>query len=280
MYNMINIVQFLLIAFTVMFFPESQTFFNINAFFSGAMILNESRQVLTDGFSYFSEAFNYLDITGNVFIIISAFNLSAKPGEKFYKDTHCNRDLIIGILLVGLRAYSNLRIFENYRVQIQLFKQIFVDIFWFMSILMMLVFLMAIVFGIQFSTKDTEGNSGSPSSILTNYPANVGLFYMFMLGENAYDGLDMTPTSWLVYVVFTMLVQVIALNLLIAILSETFANVYATMGYNHCRTKVEILLEISGIKCLIDKSQDHKFLHFAIYSSEKLLERQGSELKT
>ena len=144
----------------------------------------------------------------------------------------------------------------------------------------MLIFLMAIVFGIQFSTKDTEGNPGTPGSILTNFPANIGLFYMFMLGENAYDGVDMTPTSWLVYVVFTMLVQVIALNLLIAILSETFANVYATMGYNHCRTKVDILLEISGIKCLIDKSQDHKFLHFVIYSSEKLLERQGSELKT
>ena len=60
-----------------------------------------------------------------------------------------------------------------------------------------------------------------------------------------------------------------ALNLLIAILSEPFANVYATMNANHCRTKVDILLEISGLKCCFKKSGKHKFMHFAIYSSEK-----------
>merc|ERR1711934_467518 len=80
----------------------------------------------------------------------------------------------------------------------------------------------------------------------------------------------MSATAWLVYVVFTMLVQVIALNLLIAILSETFANVYATMTANHTRTKVDILLEISGLKCLYKKSDEKKFIHFVRYTSNKL----------
>jgi hypothetical protein len=46
---------------------------------------------------------------------------------------------------------------------------------------------------------------------------------------------------------FTILVQVVALNLLIALLSETFANVTANMEANHTRTMVNILLELAGI---------------------------------
>lgn len=51
-------------------------------------------------------------------MIISAYCLSQKPGDELYHDKVCNRMLILGTLLVGLRAYSNLRIFEAYRVQI------------------------------------------------------------------------------------------------------------------------------------------------------------------
>lgn len=59
---------------------------------------------------------------------------------------------------------------------------------------------------------------------------------MFTMGENPYE--EMGATGWLVYVIFTLVIQIVALNLLIAVLSETFANVIATMEANHCRTKV------------------------------------------
>lgn len=214
-----------------------------------------------------------MDISGNIFMIISAVYLSQKPGDAFYEDTLCKRYLILGILLIGLRAVSNLRIFESYRVQIQIFKQIFVDIFWFMSLLMILIILMAIIFGIEYAIeKKGDGKKeGKPENVGVNFLDNIGLFYQFMLGENAYEDHEMNSTAWIVYVVFTMLVQVIALNLLVAILSETFANVNAAMTASHCRTKVEILLEMSGLKCLFKKSdEEKKFIHFPFYASDKL----------
>lgn len=213
-----------------------------------------------------------MDISGNIFMIISAVYLSQKPGDAFYEDTLCKRFLILGILLIGLRAVSNLRIFESYRVQIQIFKQIFVDIFWFMSLLMILIMMMAIIFGIEYAIeKKKDKKEGKPENVGANFLDNIGLFYQFMLGENAYEDHEMNSTAWLVYVVFTMLVQVIALNLLVAILSETFANVNAAMTASHCRTKVEILLEISGLTCLFKKGdEEKKFIHFVCYASEKL----------
>ena len=111
-----NIFQFLVIALTVCLAPTSETMFRFNAVVSGLLILNESRQVICDGISYYTEPFNYLDIAGNVFIIMSAIKLDKKPGDEFYNDHKYSRYLILGILLVGLKAYSNLRIFESYRV--------------------------------------------------------------------------------------------------------------------------------------------------------------------
>ena len=61
-----------------------------------------------------------------------------------------------------------------------------------------------------------------------------------------------------------------ALNLLIAVLSETFANVYASMNASHCRIKVDVLIEISGLKCCIKKDNSESYLHFLNYSSEKI----------
>lgn len=130
-----------------------------------------------EGLSYFKEAFNYLDISGNVFMIWSMFNLINDGENEFYFNHKNNRILILGILLVGLRAYSNLRIFENYRVQIQLFKQIMVDIFWFMSILMMLILLMAIVFGVENVAKVDKNADVKPAKIGGDFTANIGLFY-------------------------------------------------------------------------------------------------------
>jgi len=246
--------------------------FQINAVVSCLLILNESRQICYEGIEYFYEPFNWLDIAGNIFMIISAVNLSESPGNAFYEDTLCKRYLILGILLVGLRAVSNLRIFESYRVQIQIFKTIFVDIFWFMSLLMILIILSAIIFGIEFAIeKKKDKKEGKPENIGVKFMDNIGLFYQFMLGENPYEDHDMNPTAWLVYVTFTILVQVIALNLLVAILSETFANVMGAMTASHCRTKVDILLEISGLKCLFKKNtEETKFIHFVMYASDKM----------
>lgn len=42
------------------------------------------------------------------------------------------------------------------------------------------------------------------------------------------------------------------------------------MNANHCRTKVDILLEISGLKFFIHNSDEIKYLHFMMYSSERL----------
>lgn len=85
-------------------------------------------------------------------------------------------------MFVGLRACSSLQIFESYRVQIYLFKQVFIDIFWFMSILIMLIILMAIVHGVEFALNgDKDMGQSDIESIRNNFLHNLGMFYQFMI---------------------------------------------------------------------------------------------------
>lgn len=144
----------------------------------------------------------------------------------------------------------------------------------------MLVVLMAICYSFEFvMTTDGDQKVVNTDSIKKNFIPNIGLFYMFLNGENPYsDGVN--GSAWIIYIVFTLLVQVVALNLLIAILSETFANVYAQMDANHCRTKVEILNEISGLKCLFKQNDDRRyFMHFFMYQNDKIVAEDGKEME-
>ena len=149
-YNIVNIIAFLILSCSVVMFPTLNEMFLINAGIAGLFLINEFRQLMREGFTqYFSEVFNYLDLVGQVLIIVSATDLSLSNGEDFYESPKNIRILVLGILLAGLRALSSLYIFKPFRVQITLFKQVFSDIGWFMSIVLMLILLSAIVFGVE-----------------------------------------------------------------------------------------------------------------------------------
>ena len=101
-----------------------------------------------------------------------------------------------------------------------------------------------------------------------------------MLGENPYK--EASLTGWIVILMFTILVQVVALNLLIALSSETFAKVTANMQANHTRTMCSILIEISGLKMCFNKEDlEMKCLHFVRYASKKIkLAGENDDLET
>lgn len=106
-----------------------------------------------------------------------------------------------------------------------------------MSILMMLIVQMSVVYGVEYALypDPNYNNEKTTASIRRHFFINIGKFYQFLLSESPYKG-NQSYTAWIVYLIFTIIVQIVALNLLIALLSNTFANVYATMNANHHRT--------------------------------------------
>jgi len=74
-YSFLNILQFMLLAFTIIFFPMSVPMMGANAICSCIMLLLEARQICTQKSLYFKDAYNYLDVLSNSFIVMTFFNL-------------------------------------------------------------------------------------------------------------------------------------------------------------------------------------------------------------
>lgn len=134
---------------------------------------------------------------------------------------------------------------------------------YFLAILMIIIFLMSIVQGLYF----VEGIEDA-TKVRDNLLFNIGDFYLTMMGENP-EG-DISALRWLIYILFTILVNIVALNLLIAILSNTYDIVMAQLDATHLKTKVAILDEISDLLVWNRHHNDLQYLHFAYYSFENL----------
>lgn len=182
--------------------------FAINTAVAVILLLNETRQVNHQGWEYFTEFYNYLDLAGNGFVIAASIVMFRTDGNEFYEHQRNKTLLILGIMLIGLRACSSLTIFESYRVQIMLFKQVGKDIIPFLVIILILIFLTAIVYGVEVAMhEDPVTKVKSVDGIRNDFFINLGLFYQFMLGEIPYsEDSDFNTTNWIVYIVFTMLI--------------------------------------------------------------------------
>lgn len=71
----------------------------------------------------------------------------------------------------------------------------------------------------------------------------LGGIYQIIFGENP-NGEKMIASQWIIYIILTLVVNVTALNLLVAILSNTFDVIMSNIDALHCKAKVDILNEI------------------------------------
>ena len=98
----------------------------------------------------------------------------------------------------------------------------------------------------------------------------MGAFYMLVFGENPYGDGKMAANQWIIFVMFTFLVNIVAFNLLIAILSNTYDNVQSSLVAHHTRTKIEILHEIQQFMFFNRNKNELSYIHFIHYANEKL----------
>jgi hypothetical protein len=62
----------------------------------------------------------------------------------------------------------------------------------------MLLIIMAIAFGVHYAMVPNTSGGASPVSIRENFVTNMGLFYMFMLGNGDDPFPDQSLTYWIV----------------------------------------------------------------------------------
>ena len=101
----LSIAQFLIVMIDVLVFPKNLYLMLFNAIVSMVQIVIEVKQIKNDGWEYLSQVYNYLDLGGNIAIVLTAFNYAAY-GDEFFKSESRKAILIFAIIGLGLRALT------------------------------------------------------------------------------------------------------------------------------------------------------------------------------
>ena len=114
-----------------------------------------------------------------------------------------------------------------------------------------------------------ESDQNSPELFLEI----LGKNYQILFGVHPNRNEDLDFRLWVNYIFFTVGLNIICLNLLIAILSNTYSNVQATLGSTDCRTKAEMIHEICILMFWKRGKNELVYLHFVNNIGDKLMDR-------
>ena len=147
--------------------------------------------------------------------------------------------MMIGILLAGSRAVEKLKIFRKFRILILQIAQSFSSIIPFATFLIMIVVLLTTV-----NSQLIKEEIPDDFDFKQHYLRSIQKQYQLIWGENP-DGSEMSSLEWVAYLVFTIIINIVALNLIITLIGETFDEVQSTSVAYHTHVKLNILQEIS-----------------------------------
>ena len=179
---------------------------------------------------YVQEFWNYVDFAGNLLFIIHCILIwsGVMQGQG---------GLLIGftVLLLWARAIADLRAFSNTRYLVRLITEVFKDIPSFIIILIVIAY----TFSICFYLVSPKGVGVSDDWIIGELKSMYRLTYGDFASVDDYVMLD-----WVFFVLSTILVPLVMMNLLIAIISDTFGRVYQMKEVSDYKETLSLILEI------------------------------------
>ena len=220
---------------------------------------------MEDKLSYFTSFWNYIDIVGIAFtliIIISAF--SGEGGLISYEVLRILAAFASCCQMV--KCYDWLRLFESTSFYILLITETLNDIKPFMILLAVTL----LTFGIPMvllNLNRSEDNAIIDPVFgfwLLDLVMNQ---YLLALGEFNMDAFSDNPQSALCYIFFilaTFITQLTMLNMLIAIMGDTFGRVMENAEVNGTKTKLDLMSDLASIigtnKSVASNEGDYLFM--------------------
>lgn len=196
-------------------------------FFSIYFLKNESYQMYTDGLAYFTSVWNYLDvITPTIILTIIFTNVC----DFITLTANAQRILqAIGVFFMWLKLLYFFRIFRSYGYLIRLIVVVIEDMIIFLN-----VFLFTIIMFSDTLLTIAAGNEGryyddgsAVEPFVTSTIGSIIYTYRITLGDFDVDefGVCLTFMVYTLFLACTVFNTIMMLNLLIAIISESFTNV-------------------------------------------------------
>lgn len=224
--------------------PVRTALIAFNTFF----FLLECRQVVTEGWAYLEDFWNFIDIVAfgtNYFLFIYTGEVNQYVQFLF----------AIASFFMLLRGMSYLRIFGSLRYLINMVIEIMKDMSAFLILLVYWIVGYSFIFYI-FSEAAAAASSGGATLTLqaaivgtdegteSPFAANLKEIYRLAYGDFGPD--EYSPAKWLVFVIATFFLPLLMLNMVIALMGDTFGRVKEASAAVDMKEKARMVLEVES----------------------------------
>lgn len=245
-------------------------------------LILEMIQIKKNGFSYFIDIWNVIDISS---LIINVVFLYGEVSNNINNDTL----QVIGsvaILLMWVKMFYWMRLFKPFSAFIRMITEIIKDVKVFLVMLLISLFAFAnIIFVLNWNRiKDGEAMIyddlvGSPpiDAIIHAYLTGLGDF-----GKDNYSE-DNSRVVWIMFILATLIVQLIFMNLLIAIMGESFGRINGIMEQSTLKELCSMMLDHIWLQKISEIFEHKRYILWLTTdtstSGGTVVERQIAQLK-
>ena len=197
----------------------------------GVFVVREVLQVMGRKCTYFIDPFNYPDLGA-----IACCALSVLADDLSYEDDITMQwPIVIGLLLLYTRAVSYFRLWGRTRHLIRAITETFNDMIPFVLIMIVLVLAFGSAYVACFEKDE-----------LKNFSYDIRLFKGFELMLGGYEDPENGP-HYFIFVVLMVVTLIVMLNMLIAIMGDTFGRVQAnTIVYDY-RERLSVNIDLESL---------------------------------
>lgn len=207
-------------------------------------------QIIGRKFTYFLDPFNYPDFLSIICVVVSA---SATDNLKW--------PIVLGLLFLYSRSISYFRLWGRTRHLIRSIVETIIDMVPFVLIMIVLIFAFASGY---IASHDPEDLS------TLNYELRLFKGFELMLG--AYESPENGP-EYLVFIVMAMLMLVVLLNMLIAIMADTFSRVQSNTEVYDYRERLEVNIDLESM-IYVCKKKKRNFIHIGVARRVNAFEKE------
>lgn len=218
--------------------------------FNVILTLYEIYQMFLTGLSYFTDPWNYIDISR--FSICFAYCIMSW----IEYDENLNKQVLVVLTFTTmLRGISYFRLFDKTRYMINLLKEVFSDMTSFIILLTYSTYSFALIYFIMINNINAEQNAAEPKP----FSEFIAEAYLLNLGD--FDTTGYGAFEWMIFFFASVINPLIMLNLLISLMGETYGRVKEEQEIADMKELAQMVIEGEYLLYCKRKSQDNKFIH-------------------
>ncbi|CDW90203.1 wd-40 repeat protein [Stylonychia lemnae] len=218
----------------------------------------ELNQIIVQGKNYFQDGWNYFDfshiITFTVYCILD-----------FMNENQDNLILIkiLVIILSFMKLFFFLRIYDGFSFLVQMLAGVFKDLKYFLIFFLIFILQFGMIFLVLFKAQEIDEYNGinKLAYFLMAFRISSGDFQLDDYHSQS-DGLVIF--TWMIWLIAVMTLQIVFMNFIIAVISESYERVMQKLVAESYRVKAHMIVEREQLFNKNDLSNEKYFPNFIV----------------